>query len=150
MSMKIKILNILYKTLIIAGLLIGVSILNTCTYPEQKSEAKKTEISFSKDKFYFNKYVKYVMTGRERSMHSIYHDGGSIEIYGDVVRIKSAKIDLNYIINKRVYNEEDEVYEFYADEVVLEFDVNKKTLTIYNNDGSGYVFRINSTIKSNW
>jgi len=152
MSMKkiiLKAISMLPKVLLIVVMIFGATILNTCTAPEQ-NDIRKNEMSFNKDVFYFNRYVHYKMTGEARSVHTIYKSAGSIEIYGDVVKINRNSSDIIHVINLKMYDEESQIYEFYSDEVVLEFDVVNKRLTTYYEDGSGYVYYINSTIKSNW
>lgn len=137
------------RILAIAFLVILSTILNTCT-PHSSEKVSKNEISSNKNVFYFNKYVEYEMAGAERVMNKVHITNGSIEMYGDVVRINRTSDKSTYLINKIIYNENNQTYELYSNKTILEFDVVMKTLTTYEKDGSGVVYHINSTIKSNW
>jgi len=150
MSMKKTILNILSKLILVTVILLGASVLNTCTAPTKNDEIRKNEIKFDTSKFYFNKYEKFQILDSTRSKHSVHHDNGFIQIYGDVVRIKTTTSDIIYDVIERFYDEDTQVYEFYSDKAIIEFDVVSKVITVFNKDNSGMSFKINSTVKSNW
>lgn len=146
--MKRKI-DILFKVFIVMFLLLTASALNTCTSPT--SEVKTNQMSFRSDMFYFKKYIKYKDSGDNKSIYASQHDSGNIQMYGNVIRVNKTSEKKTYFINKEEYNEEDQVYIFYADDVTITFDVLMKTFDVhYDKHGGGDTFYIDSTIKSNW
>ena len=150
MSMKKTILKTLSKLTLVIFLLLGASMLNTCTAPEVNKDVIKNEVKFDISKFYFNKYIEFKVVDSTRSIHRVVYDNGNIQVYGDVIRIKTTQQEVTYIINERTYDEDTQIYEFYSENTIIEFDVVNKTMTTYEEDGSGIVYKINSTITSNW
>lgn len=145
--MKLKV-DITFRVLIVIALLLGASALNTCT-PSQ--DTARNQMSFKNDKFYFNRYTKYYDKEDSSGTYASVHDNGSIEIYGTVIVVKKTSELRTFFIIEEEYDEDEQIYTFYAEDATIVFDVQMKTLDVhYDGHGGGDVFYINSTIKSNW
>lgn len=133
---------------VIFSLLIG---LGSCVMEGGAKESAVTDSSFKNDKFYFNRYTKISEADGGIIISSDFHENGSIEIYGNVVKFKRTSETDIYMILDEGYNLNEQTYTFTCDRSIIEFSVLDKTMKInFMNSDDQEVYYIDSNIKTNW
>ena len=93
--------------------------------------------SHAQDVFYFNRYTD--KNNIERLVN------GNVSTYGNVITITDGMSRETYFIEETLYDEDEQIYTFDIGDDKIVFDVPNKNIIVDDR-----VYRINSTIKTNW
>jgi hypothetical protein len=118
---------------------------------EYRESPKKEERTLRNDKFYFKRYNKISEADSAQVINVSFNESGSIEIYGNIIRVvRTADSDM-YRIMKEDYSLSNQTYKFTCDRAIVEFSVMDKTMTIqFMNSDNKEVYYIDSNINTNW
>ena len=141
------------RTLEFIALLFALICVTASFIPVNSEKAVITEGAYfqaDNNTMYYNRYDVYKTIDGEKVLSTSQYESGSFDLSDGVVHIKRGISQEIYLINNKVYDDGEQTHTFYAEDgTVITLDVCEHTLTV-DDGSSGVIFRINSTIKSNW
>lgn len=114
-------------------------------------ETHEKEISLRNDKFYFKRYDKISEVDGAKNINASFLENGSIEIYGNIIRvIRTADSDIYKILSED-YDLDNQTYTFTCDRAIIELSVMDKSISVqFMNSDDKEVYYIDSNINTNW